>query len=129
MRKYVFAFFILILSLPVQADLQTKSLNQLIYDYSSPTMREYINSRSEQEKTDKIKQKEKSAEALRNARAKEIESTIKYCDSMAREWNKIEGKSGKSSLVYYDYTTGECVMPDTQSSPDIIFVMPLYIPR
>lgn len=125
MKKYVFAFLFLMLSLPVQADTQRKSLNQLIYDYSSPAMRDNIINTAEKEKVFKQKQKEINIEKRRAVKAKEVESTIKYCDGLARAWNKAEGKQGKNPSVYYDNITGECVTPETQSAPDVIFVAPL----
>lgn len=107
MKKYVFAFLILMLSLPVHAE----NINQLLHNYGYDT----TNTKSY-----------KNAEKLRVVQAQYAESKARYCESMAREWNKAEGKSGKSPLVYYDHMTGECVMPDTSSGPDVIFIAPLY---
>ena len=107
MKKYIFAFLILMLSLPVHAE----DINKLLHKYGYDTTSTKVY---------------KNDEELRAVQARYAESKVRYCESMAREWNKAEGKSGKSPLVYYDYMTGECVMPDTSSGPDVIFIAPLY---
>ena len=123
MKKYVFAFLIIMLSLPVQAE--TKNINQLLYDYAPPETQARMRADAVQVKLDKQRQAEKSAEAKRIAEAQYIESKIKYCDSMARAWNEAEGKPGKSPEVYYDYEKRECIMPHVTVGPEIIEVVPL----
>lgn len=126
MKKYILAFLILMLSLPVQAE--TKNLNQLIYEYASPTMKKQIETDRERQKVFEQQQREREEEAqekIRMLQAKLVQTDIEFCENLARDWNRAEGKSGKSPQVYYDYFSGKCITPGVPYTPEIIYVAPL----
>lgn len=123
-KKYVFAFLFLTLSMPAFADSQSKSLNQLLYDYASPTMKQHMDAEKQAE-IKSLQMKEDNAIKVREAEARSVETKIKFCEGMAYQYNKAEGKQGKNPNVYYDYVSGECVTPETSSPIPVLFVAPL----
>ena len=49
------------------------------------------------------------------------QAKIEWCNSVKKQW------PGNKDEVYFDYSKGECVTPQAQETPPIIFVAPFTL--
>lgn len=112
MKKFLLAILILSFAAPTFAT-ETKDINQLLKEYGQPGI-------PVQKKNPE--KKEQREYEIRMSQARLMEVNRDYCEHMSEDFARLEGKKGKHPGVYWDYVKGECIVPSSGFTPDIVDV-------
>lgn len=118
MRKFAIIFLIFAFTMPVYAaQTQSEAIQQAIMKNMTPQQKEAYLKKQETEKKIAAEKEERRAELLRLKQADFAQAKINYCNSVKQELKKA---GGDFNGVYYDYMSGQCVVPETPYSPAMV---------
>jgi len=123
MKKFAILFLIFAFTMPAYAEqLQSKSIQQLLMENMTPQQKEAYLKKTEQEKALKEKKAAEREERLweikRLQQADNAQSTINFCNYAKNRMAEIDKRYAQG--IYYDYMTGQCVMPEVPKTPAMV---------